>query len=138
MSDDMDAKEIVLNYEGGSVRMTRGNAKSIFGEDFKGLNPGPTDKTVSVKAHSRVDTIGGPSTSVESYTYTFKSWPRTSASNAAAGTVILMGWDGSDGEFTGRVTGPMWRACDFFNTNTTKTIGFRTQRGTGYGPFAAN
>lgn len=136
MSETMDAKEITLRYEGGSVSMSRGNAKSIFGEDFAGLNPGPQEVTVSVIGHSRVKTIGGASTNVAPYTYTFQSWPRSVASNARAGTVIYMEWEGSGGDFTGRVTGSMAKACSYFNDNTKKTLGFRTQRGTEYGPFA--
>ena len=136
MNEDMDAKEITLRYEGGSVSMSRGNAKSIFGEDFDGLNPGPTAVTVSVIGHPRVKTIGGPSTNVSPYSYTYQSWPRSTASNARAGTVIYMEWEGSGGDFTGRVTGSMAKACSYFNDNTKKTLAFRTQRGTEYGPFA--
>lgn len=136
MATDMDAKEITLRYDGGSVSMSRGNAKSIFGSDFKGLNPGPEPKEVSVKSHTRVNTIGGAATSVAAYSYQFLSWPRGTASNARAGKVIYMEWEGSDGDFTGRVTGSMAKACSFFAENTTKTLGFRTQRGTEYGPFA--
>ena len=90
MATDMDAKEITLRYAGGSISMSRGNAKSIFGEDFKGLNPGPEEVTVSVIGHDRVKTIGGASKRIEPYTYTFLSWPRSQASNARAGTVIYM------------------------------------------------
>ena len=136
MANDMDAKEITLRYQGGSISMSRGNAKSIFGADFKGLNPGPEPKEVSVKSHVRVNSIGGPTTSVGSYTYQFLSWPRGTASNARAGKVIYMEWEGSGGDFTARVTGSMSKACSFFNDNTTKTLAFRTQRGTEYGPFA--
>mgnify|MGYP003146765914 FL=1 len=138
MSEDMKAKEITLKYEGGSVTMSRGNAEDIFGKDSDILCLKPESKTVSVKGHTRVPTIGGDSTSVSAYSYTFESWPRGTASNAAAGTVILMEWDGSDGDFTGRVSGPMWRAAKFFDANTTKILGFRTERGSTYGPFGTN
>ena len=136
MATDMDAKEITLRYSGGSVSMSRGNAKDIFGEDFTGLNPGPEEVTVSVIGHDRVKTIGGSVRRIEPYTYSFLSWPRSSASNARAGTVILMEWEGSGGDFTARVTGSMSKACSYFNDNVKKTLGFRTQRGTEYGPFA--
>ena len=136
MSADMDAKEITLRYEGGSISMSRGNARDIFGADFSGINPGPVEKTVSVKSHQRVKTIGGASKSINAYSYTFQSWPRSSASNARAGTVIYMEWEGSEGDFTGRVTGSMAKACSYFNDNVAKLLGFRTQRGTEYGPFA--
>ena len=138
MSDDMDARQITLNYDGGSVEMAVGNAKDIFGADFSGLDPGSKEVTVSVKSHSRVRIIGQPAKTVAGYSYTYQQWPTSTASNAAAGTVILMTWEGSEGPFTGRVSGSMADAATFFAANVKKTLAFRTQRGTEYGPFAAN
>ena len=137
MSTDTDARQITLNYEGGSLEMSIGNAKSIFGEDFDQLDPGPTLTSVSVKTHPRTRIIGQPATTVQSYTYDYLQWPTSDASNAAAGTVILMTWTGSDGAFTARVTGKMASAASFFATYTKKNLAFRSQRGTEYGPFAA-
>ena len=137
MAEDLDARQITLNYEGGSVEMVIGNAKDIFGDDFAGLDPGPASVQVSVKSHSRTRVIGGPSTSIGSYSYTYKQWPTSQASNAAAGAVILMTWEGSGGAFTGRVSGSMADAASFFASNTKKVLAFRTERGTEYGPFAA-
>ena len=138
MSQDMDARQITLNYDGGSVEMSVGNAKDIFGADFSGLDPGSKEVTVSVKSQSRVRVIGQPSKTVAGYTYKYEQWPTSQASNAGAGTVILMTWEGSDGPFTGRVSGSMADAATFFAANVKKTLAFRTQRGTEYGPFAAN
>lgn len=136
MADHMDGKQITLNYTGGSLEMSVGNAKSIFGDDFEGLNPDPEDVTVSVKQHPRVRVIGGDSKQIEGYTYTYKQWPTSLCSGAASGTVIFMDWTGSDGQWTARVTGSMADAAQYFSTNATKTLVFRTQRGTEYGPFA--
>ena len=136
MATELDARQITLNYDFGSVEMSIGNAKSIFGVDFAGLDPGPVTTNVSVKSHSRTRVIGGGSTTVSGYTYSYLQWPTSQASNAAAGTVILITWDGSGGPFTGRVTGSMADAASFFAANTKKTLAFRTQRGTEYGPFA--
>ena len=138
MAEDLDARLIRLNYEDGSVEMATGNAKDIFGEDFDGLDPGPKSVSVSVKSHSRTRVIGGDKTSVGSYNYTYKQWPTSSASNAAAGTVILMTWQGSNGAFTARVSGSMSDAANFFKEKTKKVLSFRTERGTEYGPFAKN
>tara|TARA_B100000459_G_C8576597_1_gene201282 strand:+ start:454 stop:873 length:420 start_codon:yes stop_codon:yes gene_type:complete len=138
MSDDTDARQITLNYDGGSVEMAVGNAKDIFGADFAGLDPGSKEVTVSVKSHSRTRIIGGATKTVAGYSYTYQQWPTSTASNAAAGTVILMRWEGSDGSFTGRVSGAMADAATFFAANVKKTLAFRSQRGTEYGPFAAN
>ena len=136
MSIDMDARQITLNYEQGSIEMSIGNAKSIFGEAFQQLDPGPVPTEVSVKGHSRTPVIGGPSKTISAYSYQYLQWPTSQASNAAAGEVILMTWDGSGGPFTARVTGPLASAATFFATYTTKTLAFRSQRGTKYGPFA--
>lgn len=138
MSVESDARQITLNYTGGSVEMSIGNAKDIFGADFTGLNPGSETVSVSVKEHPRVRVIGGPSKQVAGYTYEYKQYPTSRASNASAGTVIFMNWEGADGPFTGRVSGSMANAASFFEANVKKTFGFRTQRGTKYGPFAAN
>ena len=136
--EDSDPKNITLNYGSGSITMSRGNAKSIFGETFAPLDGGPVETSVSVKSHSRTRVIGGASTPISAYTYSYQQWPTSLASNAAAGTVILMEWDGSDGVFTARVTGPMADAATYFAANVTKTLAFRTQRGTKYGPFSGN
>ena len=136
MSSDMDARQITLNYTGGSMEMSIGNAKDIFGADFDQLDPGPVETTVSVKKHDRTRVIGGPTKSIEPYSYTYMQWPTSDASNAAAGTPILMTWEGSEGAFTARVSGRIASAASFFATYTKKTLAFRTQRGTEYGPFA--
>ena len=137
MADDMDARRITLNYQDGSVEMSIGNAKDIFGEDFSGLDPGPVPTSVSVKSHSRTRVIGGSTKSISAYTYNYLQWPTSDASNASAGMVIEMTWEGSDGPFTGRVSGSMANAASFFAANVKKTLAFRTQRGTEYGPFPA-
>ena len=136
--EDSDSKNITLNYDGGSITMARGNAKDIFGADFAALDGGSVETNVSVKSHTRTRVIGGASTPISGYTYTYQQWPTSLASNAAAGTVILMEWDGSGGAFTARVTGSMADAATYFNANVSKTLAFRTQRGTKYGPFSGN
>lgn len=133
---DVDSKNITLNYEGGSITMSRGNAKDIFGEEFEGIEGSPVDTEVSVKSHSRTRVIGGSSTPISAYTYTYKQWPTSLANNAAAGTVILMEWEGSEGAFTARVAGSMADCATYLQANTSKVLAFRTQRGTKYGPFA--
>jgi hypothetical protein len=136
MADEADAKNVTLNYEGGSIEMAVGNAKSIFGSDFAGLTPDPEQETVTVKSHSRTRVIGGDASTVSGYTYTFTKWPTSQAGNGASGRLILMSWTGSDGDFSARVTGSFADAGTYFNDNTTKTIEFRSERGTKYGPYA--
>ena len=46
-----------------------------------------------------------------------------------------MTWDGSNGNWTGRVTGSMSDFASFLQSSVSKTMVFRTERGTTYGPF---
>jgi len=119
------------------VTMAVGNAKDIFGEGFAGLDPGPVETQVTVRSHARTRVIGEPATNVAGYNYVYAQWPTSTASNAAAGTVIYMTWEDSGGAFIGRVSGSMSALATFFTANTRKALTFRTQRGTKYGPFAA-
>jgi hypothetical protein len=137
MAADPDAQELTVNYTGGSLTMNIGLFKSLFGVDSPYLRPIADPKTVGVKKHSRTRVIGGPSTSVEAFTYTYDQWPTSQASNAAAGDVVLMQWDGSDGEWTGRVTGSLADLGSWLNSASLKVVGFKSQRGTKYGPFKA-
>ena len=104
---DPDAKDLTLNYPGGSLTMPLGALKDLLGDTFEGLTPVPETKSVSVKSHSRTRVIGQPSTSVSGFSYEFTQWPTSQANNAAAGEVVLLTWDGSDGSWTGRVSGSL-------------------------------
>ncbi len=136
MADDADARNVTLNYENGSIEMAIGNAKSIFGADFAGLTPEPEQASVTVKSHSRVRVIGEDATTVSGYTYEYTKWPTSQAGNGASGRIILMSWTGSEGDFSARVTGSFADAGTYFSDNTTKTIEFRSERGTKYGPYS--
>lgn len=135
MADDPKARQFTVNYVGGSLTMAVGTLESLFGEDAEILNPVPETIQVGVKTHPRVRVIGGPSTTVEGYNYEQIQWPTSQASNAAAGDVVLMAWEGSDGDWTGRVTGALSAFGIFLAANSTKTVIFRSERGTKYGPF---
>ena len=135
MAVEPDAQDITVNYPGGSITMAVGNAKKVFGD--AGLIPGtnPETKSVSVKSHSRVRVIGGPSTSVGSYNYSIKQWPTSSSGNAKGGNVVMIRFTDSDGWWTTRVTGSMAALMDFMMDAQATTVEFRTQRGTKYGPL---
>jgi hypothetical protein len=135
MAADPDGKSLTVNYPGGALTTTVGAWKSLFGVDSPILQPIPESKTVGVKTHPRVRVIGKPSTQVDSYTYEYTQWPTSQASNAAAGDVVLLEWDGSDGQWTGRVTGALSDLASFFRANSIKPVVFRSERGTKYGPF---
>lgn len=115
--------------------MVLGNAKSLFGPDFDQLTGAGIPTTVSVSAHSRVRVIGLPATQVSAHTYTYIQWPTSDAGGARGGKVILLDWEGSEGTWTGRVTGSMAALGTFLNENTDKAVVFRTEAGTKYGPF---
>jgi hypothetical protein len=132
---DPDARDLTLNYPGGSLTMALGDLKDLLGDDFAGLTPVPETKQVTVKSHSRVRVIGQPASNVTGFSYEFTQWPTSQANNAASGEVVLLTWDGSDGSWTGRVTGAFSALGIFLVANSTKPVAFRSERGTKYGPF---
>jgi hypothetical protein len=135
MASDPDGKDLTVNYPGGALTMTVGAWKALFGVDTPILVPIPETKTVTVKSHSRVRVIGQPASNVTGFSYDFTQWPTSQANNAAAGDVILMSWEGSDGQWTGRITGAMSDLATFLSNNSLKPVQFRSERGTKYGPF---
>lgn len=134
---DFDARRITLNYTGGSLEMAVGNAKDLFGSDYSQLASTAVPTQVSVKSHQRVRVIGQPATTVSAHDYTYQQWPTSQSGLAQGGTVILMRWEGSGGDWTCRVTGSMAALSTFLSTVAPKPVAFRTERGTNYGPFIA-
>ena len=135
MTNDPKARDVTLNYAGGSLTMSRGALESLFGEDATVLTPVPDTKQVTVKSHARVRVIGEPPSNVTGFSYELTQWPTSQANNAAAGEVVLLSWDGSEGDWTGRVTGSMSALGIWLVDTSTKAVVFRTERGTKYGPF---
>lgn len=115
--------------------MAIGNAKDLFGDDYEQLVSTAVPTDVSVKEHKRVRVIGGPETTVPAYNYTFQKWPTSQAGLAQGGTIILMAWEGSEGDWTARVSGSMADLSTFLSEAAPKPVSFRTERGTKYGPF---
>lgn len=135
MTNDLDASSVTINYDGGSITMTIGNAKNLFGDDgYELLRPVGETVTVSKKSHPRVNVIGGPSTTVDATTYTYTKWPRSRKSNSAGGDEIVMSWEGSDGGWTARMTGAAYDLGTFLNSAAPKPVVFST-KGSNYGPF---
>ena len=135
MANDPKARDVTLNYAGGSLTMSRGALEDLFGADATVLTPVPDTKQVTVKSHSRVRVIGEPASNITGFSYELTQWPTSQANNAAAGEVVLLSWDGSDGDWTGRVTGSMSALGIWLVDTSTKAVVFRTERGTKYGPF---
>ena len=138
MALDPKAREITLNYSGGYIEMTRGLAEAIFGAANAALESQPKDTTVAVKSHSRTRVIGGPTTTVSAYQYTYKKFPTTSNDPASGGREIFI--DIGDGEkWTGRVGGSFADAGVFFKDNTKlDQVFFQSAAGTKYGPLFVN
>ena len=132
---DFDARNITINYDGGSVTMVIGNAKDLFGEDYTDVAGTPEAVTQTVRQHPRVRVIGGPSVQVGEHARTFNQWPTSNASNAGAGKVVYMTWADSEGSWTARVSGTMAAFADFLKEKSPKMVVFRTSRGKKYGPF---
>ena len=135
MADDPKARSLTVNFTGGSLTMPVGTLESLFGVDAEILTPIPETETVTVKSHSRVRVIGSPASNVTGYSYQNIQWPTSQANNAAAGEAVLLAWEGSEGDWTGRVTGALSAFGVFLSANSTKTVVFRSERGTKYGPF---
>jgi len=135
MATDPDAKDLTLNYPGGSLTMTIGALKSMFGTDYDLIVPVPEIKTVTVKSHSRVRVIGEPPTNVTGFTYEFTQWPTSQRNNAAAGKLAYFSWENSEGTWAGRVTGSFAELGTFLQSNVPTPTVFYSERGTDYGPY---
>lgn len=135
MATDVDAQDITINYEGGSITMPIGNAKSLFGDDYDDVVGKPTDVKSEVREHPRVRVIGKGSVTVKKHNRNYKQWPTSQASDAAGGKIIYMQWEKSDGAWTARASGTMADLGEFLRTSAPKMVTFRTSRGTKYGPF---
>jgi len=132
----MDAQSITINYSGGSITMPVGNAKDLFGDNSQLLRPELVTLNFTRKSHTRVNVIGGPSTSVAAADYSVKQWPRSAKSQSAGGQKIVMRWEESDGDWVARMTGPAHELGNFLNTSSPKLVTFWT-KGSKYGPFIA-
>lgn len=135
MAVDLDARETTINYDGGSLTMTVGNLKDLYGEDTNVFGADGQPVAASVKSHSRVRVIGDPPTTVTAHVREYIQWPTNDRSNAAGGTPIMMSWTGSEGEWGARVSGPLWKLGVFLQSTSLKSVWFYAKGGKGYGPF---
>lgn len=137
MTVDVDAREITIAYEGGSVTMVVGNAKDLFGEDNPLITSVGEEKTVSVKQHTRTRVIGGPSKTIAANSYTYTQWPTGGHGQAAGGEEVAMYWTGSNGTWIARVSGSLWEFGAFLQKASPKLVWFTATGGKPYGPFKA-
>lgn len=134
---DPDAQEISINFAGGSVVMTVGLARAIFGNDSQLLRPAGVETSVSVIGHSRVRVIGGPATTVSAYNYTYTQWPVGSSSLASGGEPIMIRAEGTEGWWSARLKGSAWEFGTFLNSSAPVATVFKTEAGVPYGPFVS-
>ena len=139
-SDDQRwRKEQAISWDGGSITATWGNLVQTWNLDtLNYICQEAKDVTVTVKAHTRVNTIGGNSTNVSGTTYTKKVYPKKNSSSGAAGEIVRIVTD--VGEYTARLTGPMELFAKFACANVSSQFGSITiysPRGASYGPISA-
>lgn len=133
MAVDPNAKQIILNYAGGSLRMPVGNAKDLFGENYDLLKPNGVPYNKRIPSHKRTRVIGGPTSDVKEHDRDYTKWPTSQANNAGAGKVAMMYWEGSGNAWQVRYTGAAADLTTFLSTSSPKPVGFTTSRGTAYG-----
>ena len=130
-----DAQIQTVNYAGGSISMVRGALRVFLGANLGELNGDVAAVNTSVSAHQRVRVIGEEAVQVGAHNRDYNQYPTSNANGAAAGKKVLMSFEGSDGLWTGRVSGSMASFADFLTDNAVVRTEFRTARGTKYGPF---
>lgn len=135
MAGDLNARRITINYDGGSVEMAVGNAKGLFNETTTSELTGGKVENVAVKGHTRTRVIGGASTTVSPYSYTYTQFPSSGNGSASGGEEVMFAWDGSDGWWTGRVSGPLWKLADYLSKTVSSDAFFKAAGGRSYGPF---
>ena len=135
MASDVNAREQTINYAGGSLTMTVGNWKDLYGENSNVFGADGQPVSVAVKQHNRTRVIGGTATTVSPFVREYIQWPTNGRSNAAGGTPIVMSWTGSEGEWSARVSGSLWELGTFLQSTSPKSVWFHAKGGKGYGPF---
>lgn len=136
MPTDNLAKNLTLNFPGGSLTATRGLLETMFGSNFSGLATEPVVSTVSVTGHTRRRVVGGPVTNVAANTYTRKKYPSSNSSGAAGGEQIAINLGGDI--WTARLSGSHQNFCDFLLGNDgplTEVVFWTSEKGKPYGPF---
>ena len=132
---DVDAQELKLNYDGGSLAMPLGNMRSLFGDGNNLLLQDGEPYSKTVIPHNRVRIIGQPSIPVKEGNRNHTKWPTSRASNRAAGRKCMMRWTGSEGWWTARFTGAAADLGNFLKDNAANPVEFVTSRGSKYGPY---
>jgi hypothetical protein len=129
-------KDMTLAYPGGSITAARGNLEQTFA--LSGATSSycqAVTESISRTGHSRVNKIGGTSTSVKATTFSVKKYPTGRSSQAAAGQAVevLTGV----GSYTARVSGSLQALMAYVCSIENSVFDYVTvvsQQGTIYGP----
>lgn len=135
MSGDINAKRVLINYQGGSFEMALGNLKGLLGEELTSDATKGVETTTSVKGHNRTRVIGGTTKAISAYSYTWLKFPGSANGQSAGGEEVAVWWDGSDGKWISRVAGPLWRFSDYLSKTSTKNVWFKNAGGKTFGPY---
>ena len=127
-----------ISFNGGTLTAAYGNLIQTF--NLAGVTDAcsSTSKSVTVKQHSRVNTIGGPSITVQSFQYTRQQFNKKNSGMAAAGEPIVIRTD--IGEYTARLTGGVNAFAAWICANTGLLYGpvsFFSPNGAPYGPYTS-
>ena len=128
-------RSATINFSGGYIEASYGNLIQTFYDLTSSGSTGT--RSVTRKAHTRTNTIGGTSTPVAETTYTEAIIPRRNSSGAAGGqpiTVIT-----PVGSYTARLGGSIedfvaW-VGDSILIKVIDSMTFMSERGATYGPF---
>jgi hypothetical protein len=139
MALDPKTTQIALNFPGGSLTAKVGLLEAMFGPNLTGAGESVTTSTVSVTGHSRVRVIGGPGKEVGAFNYVRKKYPSAVNGGAAGGEPIALKVNGK--YWTARLSGSHQDFNDFLTGASfflNEAFFWRSERGTGYGPFGEN
>lgn len=131
-------RDATIAYPGGYLKATYGDLIQTFtmsGTDACTATP----VTVSRKAHSRVNTIGGDATPIDQKTFTYNRYPKRNGGQAAGGAVVTI--TTAVGSYTARLGGDIQTFHDWMCTNGISQlydpIEFTSDRGAHYGPYGS-
>lgn len=133
---DRWTKESAVSFKGGSLSATYGNLIQTLNVAGIGFNCNPPTKNVSVPAATVTYTIGGPSATRKSFSYSKKQFNKKNSSMSAGGQPVRIVT--GVGEYTGRLTGNLEDFAAFLCENSAfiyDSVYFFSERGAQYGPF---
>lgn len=130
------AQEAALTYPGGTLTSAYGNLIQTIALSSVGTMCNPPTTSVSVKAHTRTNTIGGTASNVAAHNYVKSQYPKKNSSAGAAGEPVRVVT--SVGEYDARLTGSMQDLSAFLCANGPAiydAFWVYSPSGAQYGPF---